>query len=222
MDADNLTRFAIRKMSEHKISARHLDESDEIVIFGSRSAGLERPNSDIDILCIGRSGQKLKTASLDLIVVHPDEVQKANWLGNELASHIARYGTWMKGNPEWVKDVRIGSAAVDAKQRRIAAFLRALPARWENFDDSFRQKYTTKLRREPQRLLLLARGIAIPPTRVLDESWSTFSIANREVEERVVGSMRPGESRFRRDLLDKIMTALDDQKAVPIPFQAPR
>lgn len=215
MDNNRLVRLALRRLREDSIAAGCVDESSEIVIFGSRSVGLERTRSDLDILCIGKSSLKLKTPSLDLIVMRSDEAYQANWLGNELASHIAKYGTWIKGTPLWVNGVQIGSEAVSTKEKRIAAFLRALPSRWTNLDDVFRQKYAKKLRRETQRYLLLQRGIAVPPTRILDESWNLFSIPKQEVERYLVASMGSGEIRFRRDLLKRITTALDDQ-ASPI------
>jgi hypothetical protein len=222
MDDNKLIRLALHRFSENSVAARCLDESSEIVVFGSRSVGLERTSSDLDILCIGKSSRKLKTPSLDLIVMRSDETNQANWLGNELASHIARYGTWIKGRPLWVNDVQVGSEALGTKGKRIAAFLRALPSRWNNLDDVFRQKYAKKLRRETQRYLLLQRGIAVPPTRILDESWNVFSIAKQEVERYLVDSMGSDEIRFRRDLLKRITKALDDQASARIDFEVRR
>jgi predicted nucleotidyltransferase len=222
METDRLVRFAIRKMTEHEVAAECLEEADEIVIFGSRSVGLEKSNSDLDVLCIGKKSQKLKTRFLDLTVMPLEETFQAKWLGNELASHIAKYGTWIKGDPKWVDSVQIGAEAVDAKRRRIAAFLRALPSRWDNLDEIFRQKYATKLRRETQRLLLLERGVAVPPTRILDESWDVFTIPEQEIERSLVGTMGSDEIRFRRDLLDRITAALAHQTTIPSPLQTLR
>src|SRR5215470_12584639 len=103
-------------------------DASEVIVFGSFSAGLERPWSDIDVLCIGGRKGKIKSASLDLIIE---------------SSHVT-------------------------------ASTRSLERSWDRLENCFRAKYALKLRRETQRLCLLERNLAIPPTRLLDQAWSDF------------------------------------------------
>jgi len=78
---------------------RFFDQASEVVIFGSMSAGLERPDSDMDVLCIGGDYFKLKSKLLDLIVVPLEATKKQAWLQSELATHVGAYGTWITGRP---------------------------------------------------------------------------------------------------------------------------
>src|SRR5262249_4335845 len=123
-------------------------EAVEIIVFGSMAVGLNRPDSDIDILYIGNDHFKIKKPKLDLIGIPATETINTSWLQSELASHVACYGTWLKGTPQWKDRVRIGHAVVRHKRRRIAAFMNALPKVWFKLDDCFRTKYSIKLRRE--------------------------------------------------------------------------
>src|SRR5439155_9468065 len=106
---------------------------------------------------------------------------------------------WLKGTPEWVKEVRIGPSVVGHKRRRISAFMRLLPSAWPELQECFRIKYSLKLRRETQRLILLESGFAVPPTKVLDKSWaeeSPTSICNR------LRQLAPNpDGRFFKDLM---------------------
>ena len=143
------------------------------------AVGLDTPCSDIDVLCIGGHPSKVKTPVLDLIVVSQRTTSKSIWLQNELASHISQYGVWIKGTPEWRDRTEIGAAVVEAKRRRVAAFMRCLPARWSELEEVFRIKYAVKVRREAQRLYLLERGLPVPPTKMLD-GWRD-GVAERDI-----------------------------------------
>ena len=204
MSNDRLLRFATETLNQNQLASGCFDDSSELVIFGSRSVGLERRSSDLDVLCIGTKTLKFKTPRLDLIGIRIDDAHRENWLSSELASHIAHYGTWIKGRPSWVEEVHIGSNVIHAKRKRIVAFLRALPSRWSNLEVGFQEKYAKKLRRETQRLLLLQRGIAIPPTRILDHDWNAYSISRDEIESCLLRSMSTDNLLFRRDLLARI------------------
>jgi predicted nucleotidyltransferase len=204
MYTELLTQLAIDSIRATKIGSSCLEESTEIVVFGSRSVGLERADSDIDVLCIGNFNFKLKTAQLDLNAIRAREVGETHWLNSELASHIAHYGTWIRGVPEWIDRVEIGQSVVQAKRRRLAAFMRALPDRWRGLEEGFRQKYATKLRRETQRLLLLERGTPIPPTRMLDTYWDNLSISPREVQGRLQVFSNSHRTCFEEDLWTRI------------------
>jgi hypothetical protein len=98
-------------------------------------------------------------------------LQKSGWLHSELASHVGHYGVLVKGDLDldWCCAAKLTDQAVEAKRRRVAAFMRCLPHSWANLEDGFRIKYSVKVRREMQRLLLLERGDPIPPTYMLDQ-----------------------------------------------------
>src|SRR5437764_1169337 len=93
--------------------------ANELVVFGSRAAGVNRRQSDFDVLLVGsrprlqRAGLDLgskaevKRAGLDLVGMSRAEIESAQWLGSELASHVASYGFWIIGSGEWREGVRI-------------------------------------------------------------------------------------------------------------------
>jgi predicted nucleotidyltransferase len=202
---ERLTQIAMERLAASGHRAQQcFSEASEIVIFGSMSVGLERLASDIDLLCIGRRDFTLKTHSLDLIALKVETTTSAGWLESELASHIAEYGTWLKGSPEWCSEVQIGQNAISEKRRRIAAFMKALPNSWSGLDEVFRVKYSVKLRRETQRLLLLEKGVSVPPTRVLDDCWSGISRSPCEVHDRLSRLASCPSNNFIQDLFGRI------------------
>jgi Nucleotidyltransferase domain len=161
-----------------------VDQASEIIVFGSMSTGLEREDSDMDVLCVSSFDYKLKSKPLDLIVVSRGAMESSVWLQTELANHIAKYGTWIKGSSQWRDKVHIGPKTVWEKRRRVSAFMRSLQESWFRLEECFRLKYSTKVRRETQRLMLLERNIPVPPTRVLDQQCadlfeSTTAVLNR-------------------------------------------
>jgi predicted nucleotidyltransferase len=179
-------------------------EAVEVVVFGSAAAGLNTPNSDLDILCVGGSDTRLKTPTLDVLAVPVEAITNPTWLHSEIASHISKYGVWALGSGGWRADVSIGAATVAHKQRRIAAFMGSLPRAWFELQECFRLKYSTKLRRETQRLILLERGIAIPPTRILDDSWTSLFGSSEEVYLRLRRLAHVRERIFETDLFERI------------------
>jgi hypothetical protein len=184
---------------------RRFEQSSEVVVFGSMSAGLDMPDSDMDVLCIGGNEFKLKTDALDLIVTSAASTENGTWLESELASHVAKYGTWIKGSPsQWTRNVRVGPRAIAEKRRRVSAFMRALPGSWSKLEECFRAKYSTKLRREIQRLLLLERSVPIPPTRLLDYSWASMSKSPTELHERLRQLTSTPLSSFTNDLFARL------------------
>lgn len=185
-------------------------------VFGSRAVGLERPDSDIDILCIGAFDFKLKTDSLDLIVTPVAATRRSPWLESELASHILEYGTWLKGSSRWGAQVCIGQGAIDEKRRRIGAFMKSLPDSWLKLDEVFRVKYSVKLRRETQRLLLLERGAPVPATWILDNSWSGISKFPYEVQDRLRWLASSSSNGFVKDLVERIDSHFELHKSAGI------
>jgi nucleotidyltransferase-like protein len=161
----------------NRLATAQLDYNDvtskavEVVIFGSRAAGVHRASSDLDVLLITRSKQHIKVAGLDCIILGPEEVTNSFWLGSELASHIAQYGCWIKGNLEWRHQVNISDRAIARKQRRVVSLMRNATQRWSRLHPVFHKRYAVTIRRELQRLDLLLNRVAIPPTPTLDKLW---------------------------------------------------
>jgi len=203
----SLTELAFESLRETVVGTKDLEESVEIVVFGSVAAGLERPDSDIDIFCVSKREFKLKTDRLDLIVMPVEATRVSLWLQSELACHIAEYGTWIKGPSRWRTEAQIGHKAIDAKCRRIGAFLRALPDSWTTLDEGFRVKYSVKLRRETQRLLLMERGTPVPPTRILDSCWGSMARTPYELHDRLRRLTVCCHGVFTRDLFARIDAA---------------
>lgn len=154
---------------------------EQIILFGSRAAGVSREGSDFDLMCIG-SGLSRLGPSLDLVFVAPEDCRRERWLGSELAGHVARYGQWLVGEPDWVHRVR---PSLDAKERKAEKLRRRLQAVEESFpllDELYREKHFTLIRRDLQRHELLAQGEPVPPTPLLDQAWVRIPQAREELE----------------------------------------
>src|SRR5262249_29459245 len=95
-----------------------LETSYEVVLFGSRSINMHRSDSDFDLFCIGE-GKRIKTKSLDVLWLTPSSLNQQEWLGSELASHIASFGVWLKGVGGWRSRVQASDSSVRLKQRQI-------------------------------------------------------------------------------------------------------
>ena len=130
------------------------------------------------------------------------------WLQGELATHVGAYGTWMKGTPQWKGEVRIGLGVIEDKRRRVSAFMKALQNSWLKLEECFRYKYSIKLRRETQRLLLLERRIPVPPTRVLDDGWPAIGGSPYDVCDRLRQLSSEPHGMFVEDLLTRVLAHL--------------
>ncbi|MFL6352267.1 MAG: nucleotidyltransferase domain-containing protein [Bryobacteraceae bacterium] len=168
---DYLSSLLFRRLSKcpHR-TVQFVRTAAEVIVFGSTAAGLHRPDSDLDVLCVGIQNARFKNQSLDLVCLSQPIARSSAWLHSELAYHVVRYGVWLTGTP-WSYELSAGLSAVRRKERRLRSFLSHLPEAWEGLDEAFKVKYAMKLRRETQRFLLLQRGLAIPPTLVLDDIW---------------------------------------------------
>jgi predicted nucleotidyltransferase len=147
-----------------------LEEATDVIIFGSRAAGMHSKTSDLDILCVGVPG-RYKSERLDIVLRTSSEIEHPKWLGSELAGHIATYGVVIRGRADWKAAVRLDEAAMSRKERRVVALVNGLWAYWDRIHPEFRRKYLTTIRREVQRLELLRKGVAIPPSPILDSKW---------------------------------------------------
>lgn len=151
---------------------RLLEEAVDVIIFGSRAAGVHSKLSDLDILCVG-ARERYRSERLDMVIREPSEVEDRKWLGSELASHIVAYGIAIHGSADWKNAVRLSEATVSQKERRVLALVDGLWAYWDRIHPEFRRKYLTTIRREVQRLELLREGIAVAPTPTLDRIWKS-------------------------------------------------
>jgi hypothetical protein len=183
---------------------QYFDQASEVIVFGSMSAGIDRADSDMDVLSISTCAYKYKSRFLDLVGVPSQATRSRAWLQSELATHVGKYGTWVKGTPEWVSETSVGARVVYEKRSRISAFMRSLEKSWSRLDECFRAKYSVKLRRETQRLTLLERGVPVPPTRILDYYWAAASISPSEVLDHLRQTASPPCGDFLDDLVDRI------------------
>jgi len=150
-----------------------VQRSTALVLFGSRAAGCAREGSDWDLLAIGE-GPCPVARHLDLVWIHPRDLDSGTFLATELAGHVARYGRWLHGPFDWRSAVACGPAAAERKARRLASRLCALERAWPLLTPGLRCEERTLFRRDLQRFDLLARSEAVPPSRMLDEAWETL------------------------------------------------
>lgn len=150
---------------------RLLQTSQEIVLFGSRAAGLAHERSDWDILCVGH-GCTRRTPRIDLLWVTPEERCSHTWLTGELAGHVARWGKWLAGEPTWTDTANPGPEACREKRRRITRRVTVWEPSWPLCSARLRTRYALALRRDLQRHERLLHGQAVPPSALLDQDWS--------------------------------------------------
>jgi hypothetical protein len=150
-----------------------LRSSADVIVFGSRAAGLERVDSDLDILVVGAPKLRKRIGSMDLICIPEQEAESLSWQHSEIFRHIAAYGTSLAHDNVAIRSV-IDEHAASRKRHRLDSLVNKLSGSWESLDDRYRLKYFIKLRREFQRYKLLSDGQPVPPTAVLDAEVESF------------------------------------------------
>lgn len=177
-----------------------LENAVELVLFGSRAAGVNSEASDWDLFVVAAEKPQ-RAERLDVVWRTLREINEPKWLGSELASHIAQYGVSIRGHADWATEARLDDGAIDKKRRRLITRVEGLWDYWDRLHPEFRQKYMKTIRREIQRLQLLTESIAVPPTPTLDRSWiedsatvDRWSMFIKTIEP---GSMRTRERLFR-------------------------
>ena len=158
------------------------ETSQEIVLFGSRAAGLAHERSDWDILCVGH-GRTRRTPRIDLIWVTPEERCSRAWLTGELAGHVAQWGQWLAGEPTWKDSANPGPEACLEKRRRVTRRVMAWERSWSLCRPRLRARYALALRRDLQRHEKLLHGQAVPPSAMLDQDWREQSDAGKYLHE---------------------------------------
>jgi hypothetical protein len=146
----------------------------EVILFGSRAAGLSGARSDWDLLCIGeRASLSLRVPGVDIVWLSTRVVDSQRWLSSELAGHIADWGVRLQGAcTGWQDEARGGTAAVERKWRRSCTRIRALERAWRLLSPRKLQHHCTLLRRDLQRLEVLVGGKRVPSTPTLDAAWA--------------------------------------------------
>lgn len=155
------------------------DSSAHVILFGSRAVGCAHAKSDWDILVVGE-GPTVLAKHIDLVWIHPRKFDSGEFFATELAGHVARYGVWIHGSPDWRDSVRVGSAAVEHKAKRLVSRAHALERGWPILNAQLRAEESTLFRRDLQRFELLSRGEPIPPSKWLDDAWQALKDPQQE------------------------------------------
>jgi hypothetical protein len=148
--------------------------------FGSRAAGCAQPNSDWDVLVVAPVIVKTpsgRVGALDLVCVELP-VFLADWQHSELATHIGAHGVCL--TPECRLQV-VGKPLFAAPRKRAVVHRRALTIDhlWDAFTPHQRRRESIRLRRDIQRVALLEKGKATPPSAWLDAAWDASSASER-------------------------------------------
>jgi hypothetical protein len=152
----------------------HFDRADEAIIFGSHALSVQTPESDIDLLCIGR-GKSCSKRTIHILWMSRSRFDEHVRQGSELACHIAAFGVWLKGHRHVPMGVIPSKETIMRRRDKIEARCRALSNYWVALAPSFRMKHVTKIRRDLQRLELLQQGRPNLPAPELDARWSNAS-----------------------------------------------
>ena len=98
-------------------------------------------------------------------------MKSQRWLGSELATHVAAYGKWIKGENTWAKSSRPSRYATTLISRRVLARAKALQDHWNYLLPAYRLKHIDRMRRDVQRLLMMKRGRPPVASGTLDLDW---------------------------------------------------
>ncbi|WNM58754.1 nucleotidyltransferase domain-containing protein [Candidatus Nitrospira allomarina] len=184
-----LKHRAIEALEKADFSWADLSEvSEEIILYGSRAAGVERESSDWDFLCVG-SGKNCRKKKIEIKWVSHEYVLSEKWLGSELAGHIAKYGIWLKGNGTWVSMVFVSADALKRKEIAICGYLAGMKIAWYFWGDDYKNVKVRKLRRHIQRFDCLFNNRAVPPNFTLDQEWGALKKPKNKLEE-IMGKIK--------------------------------
>ena len=154
-----------------------ISQSDEAIIFGSFAYGCETSESDLDVLLIG-SGRRRKSKHLDLLWLPCSNLNLKTWLGSELASHIATYGLWLKGNGSWKSKAEITKTTINKKKLKILYALSHLYIKRPDLSINSRLQILSKILLDIFRLSYLVKKIAVPPTLVVRNKIASYDPQN--------------------------------------------
>jgi hypothetical protein len=151
-----------------------LRTSDQIALFGSRAANSHTNVSDWDLFYVGPRRPRLRrnySWNVDLVWVPSDRLASPEWLGSELAGHIAKYGRWIMGTDSWTHKVVRSNEAIVRKTEFLRLRLSSLNQYWAVMTPGYQRRLCVLIRRDLQRLEYLRDGFTIPPSPNLDAEW---------------------------------------------------
>ena len=167
----DLLGFAKEVAISEGISWRSLlRRAKQIVVYGSHATGATRGTSDLDLLCVGK-GRRYKSKYLHIIWIPESKLESRRWRGSELATHLAAYGKWIKGENTWAKSSRPSRYAIGLITKRVLARTEALQDFWNALLPVYRTKQIDRLRRDVQRLVMMKHGKAPVAAGTLDWEW---------------------------------------------------
>ncbi|HEV2331142.1 MAG TPA: hypothetical protein VGY56_20355 [Verrucomicrobiae bacterium] len=170
----NLKSFAVRELKSVGLSWATLSrQAKQIIVFGSHALAANTGRSDLDLLCIGE-GRNFKSSRVHLIWIPEKNLRSRRWLGSELATHVAMYGIWIKGDNSWAFQTKPNLAALARKRKNIIRRLKAMDQYWDNLLPLFRCNQILKLRRDLQRYQMMQKGHAPLPKTMLDDEWQRY------------------------------------------------
>lgn len=151
--------------------------SDQIVLFGSRAAGLENTLSDWDLLCVLKPNVEpvvlRKLGKVGFVWITQGFLRSPDWMGSELGRHISEYGIWLKGNDDWSSKAFVSHKAITRKIIRAETHFSEISRLWHLLSEPYRISRLRLVIRELQRVELLENNEAVPPHSILDRKWNS-------------------------------------------------
>lgn len=108
--------------------------------------GCASDSSDLDVLCVG-SGSKSADRSIDVVWATRSRLESQNWLGSELAGHVAKYGQVLAGQADWMGSTFVAEAAIVRKIHAVVTRSKVLSAFEDQLGSPRKRKYTVRIRR---------------------------------------------------------------------------
>lgn len=147
-----------------------LRNANQVILFGSHANGVAGAWSDVDLAIVG-DGESRLSRHLDLVWISRRSLDESQWLGSEIATHIAAYGVWLFGDDSWRRSTHVSDEAAWRKSHMIQHHVRALQQNLPLLSPPYRAKHFAILRRDLQRLDHLIRRQPVIPTPSLDALW---------------------------------------------------
>ena len=150
-----LKSLLISRVRSAGLNWGELDRSaSQIILFGSYALSANTRKSDLDVLCIG-TGKRYKSSKLHVIWIPEHRTRSKQWLGSELATHIATYGIWIKGKNDWAFQTKPSRDTIEKKRKNILSRLDAVERHWDDLLPKFQAGQMTRLRRDLQRYQMM-------------------------------------------------------------------
>tara|TARA_R110002072_G_scaffold534_2_gene3622 strand:+ start:152740 stop:153417 length:678 start_codon:yes stop_codon:yes gene_type:complete len=156
------------------------NQSEEVVLFGSCATNSQNIQSDIDILFVCEE-ESIRAPGVDFICTSRNKINSKEWLGSEIANHIAKYGIWLKGKGSWREKVFISSLSIENKQKIIVKRVSHILAKKEKLNSDQLNRLSVDVFLNLGRLWFLINGKAVPVTKSVskemvdsDSLWNWF------------------------------------------------